>query len=56
MKEFIQTHGGKVVDSVSRKTSYLVLGQNPGSKLDAARKLDVPVIDEVQLRKLAGES
>ena len=56
VKEFIQTHGGKVVDSVSRKTNYLVLGENPGSKLDAARKLDVPVIDEVQLRKLAGES
>jgi len=54
-KEFIQTHGGKVTDSVSKKTSYLVLGESPGSKLQKAQSLGVPVIDEVELRRLAGD-
>ncbi|MEW5830739.1 MAG: NAD-dependent DNA ligase LigA [Chloroflexota bacterium] len=54
IKEFIESHGGKVTDSVSKKTSYLVLGENPGSKLDKARSLGVPVIDEAALRQLAG--
>jgi len=52
-KEFIETNGGKVTDSVSKKTSYLVLGENPGSKLDKAQSLGVKVINEAELRKLA---
>jgi DNA ligase (NAD+) len=52
-KEYIQAHGGKVIDSVSEKTSYLVLGENPGSKLAKAQSLGVPVIDESGLRRLA---
>jgi DNA ligase (NAD+) len=51
-KEFIETHGGKVTDSVSKKTSYLVLGENPGSKHSKAVSLGVPVIDEMELRNL----
>jgi DNA ligase (NAD+) len=54
-KEFIESYGGKVTDSVSKKTSYLVLGENPGSKLEKARSLGVQVIDEAGLRRLAGE-
>ncbi len=54
-KEFIQSRGGKVIDSVSKKTSYLVLGEAPGSKFDKARELGVPIIDEARLRTLAGE-
>ncbi|HEY9087723.1 MAG TPA: NAD-dependent DNA ligase LigA [Anaerolineaceae bacterium] len=54
-KEFIQSRGGKVIDSVSKKTSYLVLGESPGSKLDKARELGVAIIDEARLRSLAGE-
>jgi DNA ligase (NAD+) len=54
-KEFIQAQGGKVTDSVSKKTSYLVVGENAGSKLDKARELGVPVLDEAGLRRLAGE-
>lgn len=53
-KEFIEAHGGKVTDSISKKTSYLVLGENPGSKLDKARQLGVPILDEDGLRQLAG--
>ena len=53
-KEFIESNGGKVTDSVSKKTSYLVLGENPGSKLEKARSLGVEIIGEEELKKLAG--
>jgi len=55
VKEFIESNGGKVTDSVSKKTSYLVLGENPGSKAEKARALGVKILDEAALRKLAGE-
>jgi DNA ligase (NAD+) len=51
-KRFIESHGGKVVDSISKKTSYLVLGEAPGSKLAKAQSLGVPIVDEAGLRKL----
>jgi DNA ligase (NAD+) len=53
VKAFIENLGGKVIDSVSKKTSYLVLGGNPGSKLDKARQLGIPLLDENALRNLA---
>ena len=53
VKEFIEGNGGKVTDSVSKKTSYLVLGEAPGSKFDKAKALGVKIIDENELRKLA---
>ncbi|MBL8050195.1 MAG: NAD-dependent DNA ligase LigA [Anaerolineales bacterium] len=53
-KEFIESNGGKVTDSVSKKTSYLVLGENPGSKFDKAKSLGVKIVDEAGLRKLVG--
>jgi DNA ligase (NAD+) len=52
IKEFIQSNGGKVVGSVSKNTDYLVLGENPGSKLDKAQELSVKIIDEEELRRL----
>jgi len=55
VKEFIEQRGGKVTDSVSKKTSYLVLGENPGSKYAKALALGVPILDEIALRKLAGK-
>ena len=55
VKEFIEENGGKVTDSVSKKTSYLVLGENPGSKAEKAQALGVKIINEAELRKLTGE-
>jgi DNA ligase (NAD+) len=53
VKEFIESNGGKATDSVSKKTSYLVLGAEPGSKYEKAKSLGVKIIDEDGLRKLA---
>lgn len=55
-KEFIQDHGGRVTGSVSRKTDFLVAGEAAGSKLDKARQLDIPVLDEAALRDKVGNS
>lgn len=55
VKEYIQVRGGKVIDSVSKRTSYLVLGENPGSKLEKAQSLGIPILNEAGLRRLAGE-
>jgi DNA ligase (NAD+) len=52
--ERVLAAGGKVTSSVSRKTSYVVAGESPGSKLAQAERLEVPVIDEAGLRELLG--
>jgi DNA ligase (NAD+) len=51
-KEFIQSNGGKVSSSVSKKTSFVVVGENPGSKYEKAQELGVNIIDEESLRRL----
>jgi DNA ligase (NAD+) len=51
-KDLIESAGGRVSATVSRKTSYLVAGEDSGSKLDRARALNVPVLDEHSLRAL----
>jgi DNA ligase (NAD+) len=50
--EAIQNGGGKVVGSVSKKTDFVVVGENPGSKYDKAVSLGVPVLDESGFRVL----
>jgi DNA ligase (NAD+) len=51
-KALIERHGGKVTGSVSRRTSYLVAGDTPGSKLERAREYGVSVLDEDSLLSL----
>ncbi|MBI3041492.1 MAG: NAD-dependent DNA ligase LigA [Betaproteobacteria bacterium] len=51
-KEKIETRGGKVAGSVSRKTDYVVVGADPGSKYDQARSLGVALLDEEGLINL----
>jgi DNA ligase (NAD+) len=52
VKELIESNGGKVTDNVSKKTSYLVLGEEPGSKYEKAKSLGVKIIGEEELKKL----
>jgi DNA ligase (NAD+) len=51
-KKMIEDAGGKVTGSVSKKTDYVVAGTDAGSKLDKAKELGVPVVDEKEMEKL----
>jgi DNA ligase (NAD+) len=51
-KRMIEGAGGKTASAVSKKTSYVVAGEEAGSKLEKARALNVPVLDEAGLRRL----
>ena len=51
-KKMIEDAGGKVTGSVSKKTDYVVAGEDAGSKLDKARELGVKVIDEKEMKEL----
>jgi len=51
-KKKIKEFGGKVTESVSKNTSYVVVGSDPGSKYDKAMKLGVPILDEKQFLEL----
>ncbi len=48
--------GGRAASSVSKSTDYVVVGENPGSKYDDARRLGVTVLDEAAFRKLIGQA
>jgi DNA ligase (NAD+) len=54
-KALIEANGGKVTESVSKNTAYLLLGEAPGSKLAKAQALGTKIIDEEELRKLVGD-
>jgi DNA ligase (NAD+) len=53
-KALLEAAGAKVAGSVSKKTAYVVAGEEAGSKLDKAHELGVPVLDEAGLRGLLG--
>lgn len=53
--DLIAAHGGKVTGSVSKKTDYVVAGEEAGSKLDKALKLGVPVLDEAAFLAMLGK-
>lgn len=48
----VASHGGKAGGSVSKKTSYVIVGAEPGSKFDKAKSLGIPILDESQFEKL----
>jgi len=52
--ELVQQHGGKVSGSVSKKTDYVVVGVEPGSKYDKAKELGVAILTEAEFEKLLG--
>ena len=52
--QLVMQHGAKVSGSVSKKTSYVVVGADPGSKFDKAKELEVPVLTESEFEKLLG--
>ena len=54
IKALVEANGGKVTSGVSKKTSYVVAGDSPGSKVEKAEKSGVPVISEDELRALLG--
>ena len=54
--DLIKIAGGKVSGSVSKKTDFVVAGEEAGSKLDKAQKLGVAVIDEAELLRMLGKA
>jgi DNA ligase (NAD+) len=52
--QLVMQHGAKVSSSVSKKTDYVVVGSDPGSKYDKAKELGVPVLTEPEFEKLLG--
>jgi DNA ligase (NAD+) len=52
ISETITAHGGKAASSVSKKTDYVLVGTDPGSKLAKAQELGVPIIDEAKFKEL----
>ena len=51
-KDMIRKAGGKVTDSVSKKTDFLVVGEDAGSKLEKARSLNVAILSEAEFLEL----
>jgi DNA ligase (NAD+) len=54
--ELIESHGGRVTSGVSKATTFVVVGDDAGSKLDKAKTLGIEIIDEAELLKRAGAS
>ncbi|MGC9065817.1 MAG: NAD-dependent DNA ligase LigA [Candidatus Ratteibacteria bacterium] len=52
MKTELKKHGARVSDNISKETDYLIVGDNPGSKLEKARKLGIPTISEDEVLEM----
>jgi len=55
IKEKIESYGGKTASAVSKNTDYLLCGENPGSKLEKAKQLDVKIINEQEFYNLLNQ-
>ncbi len=53
--EFIEKHGGRVTSSISGSTDFLIIGENPGSKLDKAKKQGTRILDEESFQRMMAE-
>ena len=51
---YAESRGGRVMSSVSKKTDFVVAGEEAGSKLDKAEELGVAVLDEAAFKKMLG--
>ena len=51
-EEIVRSLGGNASSSVSKQTDFVVIGENPGTKYDKARKLSVKIIDEEEFREM----
>jgi len=54
-KKIIEDNGGKISSSVSKKTDFIVVGEEAGSKLKKAQKLNIKILDEKQFNEIIGE-
>ena len=54
-KRLLQSHGAKVTSAVSKKTDYVIAGENPGAKADQAEALDIPLLDQRAFLEMVGE-
>ncbi|MEZ4549694.1 MAG: BRCT domain-containing protein [Desulfobacterales bacterium] len=53
-KALIESRGGSVGSAITGRTDYLVAGEAPGSKLEKAKQANVQIIDESELKEMAG--
>jgi len=53
-KKFVRNMGGKISSSVSKDLDYLVLGDEPGSKYEKAKKLNINILNENEFKKIIG--
>ncbi|MCU9939932.1 hypothetical protein NW739_04325 [Mycoplasmopsis felis] len=51
-KNIIEQNGGKVTNTISKNTNYLLVGENPGSKIEKANKLNIKIINESEFNSL----